>query len=109
MQSPMNKPDIRYLIERSVKSASGSQIFYVDATSEEEAIAKLKKGEGGIYANECEVISLGEPYICGQTNTNDYGDYGDQTDQHISFNEVEKWLESINTEIQELFKKEFKL
>lgn len=109
MQSPMIKNNTRYLIERSVESASGSQIFYVDATSDEEAIAKHKKGEGGIYANECEVTSLGVPSISGQTNTNDYGDYADQADLHISFNAVEQWLGSINPDIQELFKKEFQL
>ena len=63
----------RYLIERPVVSASGSQIFYVDATSEEDALEKHKSGKGDIYENECEVTSLGEPFVMGKTKLDDFG------------------------------------
>jgi len=65
----------RFLIERTVTSAAGTQIFFVDANSEEEALAKHKNGDGGMYSSEVEVQSLGEPCISGTTNLDDGGDF----------------------------------
>jgi len=56
----------RFLIERMITNASGTQVFYCDAESEDEAIQKLRSGEGDIHSHECEVISLGEPILSVQ-------------------------------------------
>lgn len=63
----------RFLIDCSVKAAEGTQTFYVDAVSEEEAIVKFEDGGGEMYANEVEVMDLGEPSISGQTTLDDIG------------------------------------
>jgi hypothetical protein len=65
----------RFLIERSIASAEGTQTFWVDADSEEDALARHDAGEGGMYASECEVQSLGEPVVAGETGKDDYGDF----------------------------------
>jgi hypothetical protein len=65
----------RFLIERPVTAAEGTQIFWVDAESEEDALEKHEAGEGGIYADVCEVQSLGEPSVCGTIEPDDFGDF----------------------------------
>lgn len=84
----------RFLVERPVDSASGSQIFYVDATSESEAIRKHKLGEGDIYANECEVTSLGEPCVTGTVELDDFGMSGEKS--HIDVSELTILLRDIS-------------
>ena len=64
----------RYLIQCEVIEASGSQIFYVDAGTEEEAIERFANGEGNFYADEVEVTNLSEGWVCGTTDLDDRGD-----------------------------------
>lgn len=65
----------RFLIECPITSAEGTQTFWVDADSETDAIARHDAGEGGMYASDCEVQSLGEPVVAGETGADDYGDF----------------------------------
>lgn len=67
----------RYLIETSVKNTAGSQTWYVDATSEAEALEQYEQGECDLYASNVEVTSLGEPEISGETTLGDFGDFVD--------------------------------
>lgn len=64
----------RYLIETSVQRAEGSQCWYVDASSEAEALQKYKNGDGDIYSSDVDVTALGEPEICGKTELDDFGE-----------------------------------
>lgn len=65
----------RFLIERDITDAGGTQTFYVDAETEDEAMEKHRNGEGEIYASECEVTNLGEPVFAGETSLDDDGDF----------------------------------
>ncbi|MGV2866365.1 hypothetical protein [Achromobacter sp. AGC39] len=66
----------RYLYTAEVKSASGHQVFYIDAVSREEADARAKAGKSdGIHSEEVMVVDLHELDFTGETSTNDYGDY----------------------------------
>lgn len=65
----------RFLIERAITSAEGTQTFWVDATDEGDALARHEAGEGGIYTDNCEVQGLGEPSVCGETEADDFGDF----------------------------------
>ncbi len=67
-------PKKRFLIERPITSASGTQTFWVDADTEEEALARHEAGEGDIYTSNCEVMGLGKPAIVGETSMDDTGD-----------------------------------
>lgn len=64
----------RYLYRAEVTSASGSQMFYVDAESQDEADELIEKG-GEIYTNEVEVTDLSELEPCGTTTLDDFGDF----------------------------------
>ena len=64
----------RFLFDYSITSASGTQTFYVDAETLEEATEKLKTG-GEIYAYNCEVTDLGTPEYSGFTDTDDFGEF----------------------------------
>ena len=50
-----------YVVYRSVESASGSQGFSVRAADEEDAKARVMRGEGDIKYHDVEVTCLGEP------------------------------------------------
>lgn len=65
----------RFLIERLITSADGAQTFWVDADSEDDALARHEAGEGGMYADNCEVQGLGEASVAGETELDDYGDF----------------------------------
>lgn len=65
----------RFLFSHEVKAASGSQTFYVDAETLEEARAILKTDGGEIYSNEVEVTDLSEPEDAGETTLDDFGDF----------------------------------
>ena len=65
----------RFLYTYSVTAASGTQTFYVDAETQEEADELIQAG-GEIYSNDVEVTDLGEPDRAGETNIDDYGDFG---------------------------------
>lgn len=66
----------RYLYTAEVKSASGHQVFYIDAASREEADARAQAGQSdGIHSEEVMVDDLHELDFTGETSTNDYGDF----------------------------------
>lgn len=67
----------RFLINTSVKDASGTQTWYVDAESWEEALVKFDGAGGNLYESEVEVTDLGEPEPAGTTTLDDYGSCGD--------------------------------
>lgn len=69
----------RFLIERQVTSAEGTQTFWVDAENEDDALAEHRAGKGGIYSDECEVQGLGEPEIAGETELDDFGDFSPES------------------------------
>jgi hypothetical protein len=71
----------RFLIETSVENAEGSQTWYVDATSEDEALKKYEQGGCDLYASNVDVTSLGEPEISGETTLDDFGDFAEQPAQ----------------------------
>lgn len=68
----------RFLIETSVENAEGSQTWYVDATSEAEALKQYEQGGCDLYASNVEVTSLGKPEISGETTLDDFGDFAEQ-------------------------------
>lgn len=49
-----------YRVDRQVDLAEGSQTFEVHANSKEDALKKLKRGEGDMILDETEVITLGD-------------------------------------------------
>ena len=67
----------RFLIETSVENAEGNQTWYVDATSEAEALEQYEQGGCDLYASNVEATALGEPEISGETTLDDFGDFGD--------------------------------
>lgn len=69
----------RYLYVAAVKQASGSQTFYIDAESQGEADERARAGDtDGIYLHEVEVTDLYELEPCGDTGTDDFGDFPEQ-------------------------------
>ena len=64
----------RYLLQCLIREAGGTQTFYVDAKSEADALAMHARGESDIYLSECEVLSISEPELIGDTALDDYGD-----------------------------------
>ena len=64
----------RYLISTEVANAGGSQIWFVDATSEAEALALHNNGKSEFHSDEVEVTALHEPEIIGTTTLDDFGD-----------------------------------
>lgn len=72
----------RYLYNASVDGASGSQTFYVDAETREEADTKLKVGgPADIYAADVEVTQLGEFEFDSETTIDDFGDFPPATEK----------------------------
>ena len=65
----------RFLYTASVKRADGSQTFYVDAESQEDADRLIEAGGGEMYASEVEVTDLGELEPSGTTTLDDFGDF----------------------------------
>jgi hypothetical protein len=68
----------RFLIDTSVENAEGSQTWYVDAKTEEEALAKFKSGDCNIYESNVEVTRSGEPEISGEVPLDDFGRFAEQ-------------------------------
>ena len=65
----------RFLFSYDIESASGTQCFYVDAETLEEAKVKIEDG-GDIYSDECEVTGLcHDPEFVGETSIDDFGDF----------------------------------
>ncbi len=50
---------MKYRVDVDVESASGFQTWEVEADSPEQALVKLKKGDGDIVENQIEVTSSG--------------------------------------------------
>lgn len=66
----------RYLYGAVIKSVSGSQTFYIDAASQEEADERAREGDtDGIHSEDVEVTDLYELEPCGVTNLGDFGDF----------------------------------
>lgn len=65
----------RFLLICDATSVSGHQIYYVDARTEEEAIAIYKKEGGELYSEELEVQDLSEPAVLETTTLDDYGNF----------------------------------
>ena len=64
----------RFLIDTPVENAEGSQTWFVDAETEEEALEKYWSGSSDLYESNVEVMSLGEPEISGEVPLDDFGD-----------------------------------
>lgn len=88
----------RFLIDTSVNNAEGSQVWYVDATSEAEALEKYEQGDCDLYASEVDVTSLGEPEISGETTLDDFGDFAEQPAQPLT-DELWGLLDAIENEL----------
>ena len=72
----------RFLYTASVRSASGTQTFFVDAESRAEADERAANGDtDGISYNEVEVTDLTELEFESETTTDDFGDYPEQAAQ----------------------------
>lgn len=80
----------RHLIVTSVEHAEGTQTWWVDATSSDEALAKFEAGDGEIYSNEVEVTKLGEPAHAGIVDLDDFGDVEPTAAKAVSV-EPEGW------------------
>lgn len=65
----------RYLFTASVERAEGTQTFFVDAKSLEEARQILGNGGGEIYAHEVDVVALSEFEFERETELTDFGDF----------------------------------
>jgi hypothetical protein len=73
----------RYLYVASITSAAGNQTFYIDADSREEAdIRAAQHDTDGMYAEEIEVQDLSRLEACGETTTDDFGDFPSTKEGH---------------------------
>lgn len=70
----------RHLFITSVENAEGTQTWWVDAASKEDALAKFEAGNCEIYSSEVEVTKLGEPEYLGATSLDDFGDAENKTE-----------------------------
>lgn len=57
----------RFLFERRITEVAGTQTYYVDAETPEEALQMMRADGGTLYFEEVEVMDLGEPQPCGET------------------------------------------
>lgn len=69
----------RFLFEYPVLGTHGTQVFYVDAETADDALHLLEGGGGAIYSEEIEVTDIGEPELCGETTLDDFGEFGEET------------------------------
>lgn len=66
----------RFIYSAMVTNSSGSQSFYIDAKSREEADERVAKNESdGMYANDSEVTDLGPLEYEDETTVDDFGDF----------------------------------
>lgn len=72
----------RYLFTAQVRSAEGSQTFYVDAENYDEAFGKINCGGGEIYNHEVEVVSLDDFEFERETSLDDFGDFPPAKEQY---------------------------
>ena len=68
----------RFLIDTSVENAEGTQTWFVDAETEEEALEKYKSGFCDLYESNVEVTRCGEPEISGEVPLDDFGRFAEQ-------------------------------
>ncbi|EMZ5862187.1 hypothetical protein ABEH95_004621, partial [Yersinia enterocolitica] len=66
----------RFIYSATVTSGSGSQSFYIDAESREEADARAANNESdGMYADDSEVTDLDALDYEDETTVDDFGDF----------------------------------
>ncbi len=66
----------RFIYSATVTSGSGSQSFYIDAKSREEADARAANNESdGMYADDSEVTDLDALEYEDETTVDDFGDF----------------------------------
>lgn len=66
----------RFIYSATVTSGSGSQSFYIDAKSREEADARAaNNGSDGMYADDSEVTDLDALEYEDETTVDDFGDF----------------------------------
>jgi hypothetical protein len=68
----------RFLIDTSVENAEGTQTWFVDAETEEEALDKFSAGGCDLYESNVDVTQCGEPEISGEVPLDDFGRFADQ-------------------------------
>ncbi|CNI59837.1 hypothetical protein [Yersinia bercovieri] len=66
----------RFIYSATVTSGSGSQSFYIDAKSREEADARSANNESdGMYADDSEITDLDALEYEDETTVDDFGDF----------------------------------
>lgn len=66
----------RFIYSATVTSGSGSQSFYIDAKSREEADARAANNESnGMYADDSEITDLDALEYEDETTVDDFGDF----------------------------------
>jgi hypothetical protein len=68
----------RFLIDTSVENAQGTQTWFVDAETEQEALDKFSDGDCDLYESNVEVTRCGEPEISGEVPLDDFGRFAEQ-------------------------------
>jgi hypothetical protein len=68
----------RFLIDTSVENAEGTQTWFVDAETEQEALDKFSSGNCDLYESNVEVTRCGEPEISGEVPLDDFGRFAEQ-------------------------------
>jgi hypothetical protein len=68
----------RFLIDTSVENAEGTQTWFVDAETKEEALDKFSAGGCDLYESNVEVTRCGEPEISGEVPLDDFGRFAEQ-------------------------------
>jgi hypothetical protein len=68
----------RFLIDTSVENAEGTQTWFVDAETEEEALDKFSAGGCDLYESNVDVTQCGDPEISGEVPLDDFGRFAEQ-------------------------------
>ena len=68
----------RFLIDTSVENAEGTQTWFVDAETEEDALDKFSAGGCDLYESNVDVTQCGEPEISGEVPLDDFGRFAEQ-------------------------------
>jgi hypothetical protein len=51
--------NMKFYADRDVAAAEGTQTYWVEADTEEEAMEKFESGQGDLSSNDVEVLELG--------------------------------------------------
>ncbi len=89
----MNAELKRFLISTPATSVEGGQVWWVDAATEEDALAAYHQNGGQFYTSEIDVVGLGEPEIHGQTTLGDCGDSAQHAPEQLKPGEC--WPEHV--------------